>query len=263
MPVIDTHVHVLDPRRFPYPKRTLGYRPGPSETGTADALIAVMDAHGVDHAVLVQASVYGYDNDAILDALARAPDRFRAVVMAPDDPVALTRLARVPGVCAVRLNLTDFGGHDDHERVVDMARATIDAGLCVQVQAGPERLLGMLDRLGDGPVIIDHLGRPDLGAGTRDLDRIAALAGRAQTWLKVSGGFRLSGGGDWRQTATELKRLTEAFGPDRLLWGSDWPFINTNADRPSYAETLDWGRAAIAEPAASHRAAARLFGWMP
>lgn len=261
--MIDAQVHLLDPARFPYPEPTQGHRPSAEETATVGDLLAVLDAHGVDRAVLVQASVYGFDNRAILDALARAPERFRAVVMAPNDPIVLQQLGQTPGVCGVRLNLTHFAGHGDHRQVVETARMAADAGLCVQLQADPERLLTTIDALGDMPVIIDHLGRPDPAEDSGDLERLAALAGRRQTWLKVSGGFRLDMPGDWRKNTERLRRLTNAFGAEQLLWGSDWPFINIKGKRPRYKETLDWGRALITDMAASQAAAARLFGWAP
>lgn len=225
-------------------------------------LLAVMDAHDINRAVLVQASVYGYDNDAILDALASAPDRFRAVVMAPNDPAILDGLARTPGVCGVRLNLTDFNAHGDQQNVIETACAIADAGLCIQIQARPDDALAVVNALGDTSVIIDHFGRPDLEA-PRDIKRLKTLADRPNTWLKVSGAFRLNMVGDWRTGAELLRPLTGAFGADRLLWGSDWPFINTKDRRPHYRETLDLGRALITDIAASQMAAARLFGWAP
>ncbi len=261
--MIDTQVHILDPARFPYPASTLGYRPSAEETATVDDLLEVMDAHGIERAVLVQASVYGYDNSAILDTLARWPDRFRAVVMAPDDTETLSRLVQTPGVRGVRLNLTDFSEHRDSEQVVKTARKVADAGLYIQIQADPRSLCALLDALGDAPVIIDHLGRPDTSASSTDIDTIATLAARPQTWLKVSGGFRLRMIGDWRRNTARLQRLKDAFGADRLLWGSDWPFINVQGDRPRYQEMLDWGLAMIDDPVASELAAARIFGWTP
>ena len=262
---LDTQVHLLDPSAHPYPPDTTGYRPGADETGTLADFAAVMDAHGVERAVLVQASTYALDNAAILAAARRHPDRFRCVVAAAD-PDAVTGLAAHAAVRGVRLNLTDdrglIGRGVEHARAI--ASAAFAAGLLVQVQAVPPTLTALLEALPQGPVVIDHMGRPDLSPGSSEPDAVAALAARPQTWLKVSGLFRLRAGdrpaqhpeGDER-----LRRLVNAFRPHRLLWGSDWPFINLGGPRPSYADTLRDGHALLGPKTDPNAAAARLFGW--
>ena len=83
---IDTHAHIIDPARFPLGTGP-GYKPGPHETGTAEEYCAVLDAHHVRHALLVQPSGYGYDNSATLDAMERFPGRFKAIaVVDPETP---------------------------------------------------------------------------------------------------------------------------------------------------------------------------------
>src|SRR6516162_361589 len=82
--IIDTHAHIIDPARFPFADGP-GYKPLPHEVGTAEAYCAVLDAHGVAHAVLVQPSGYGYDNRAALEAMARYPGRFKTIAVL--DPI--------------------------------------------------------------------------------------------------------------------------------------------------------------------------------
>ena len=77
-PGVDTHVHVFDPNRFPYPDGP-GYRPLPHESGTADDLAQILADGGLTHAVIVQPSGYGTDNAAVLDAIARSGGRHRGV----------------------------------------------------------------------------------------------------------------------------------------------------------------------------------------
>src|SRR4051812_37967324 len=103
--IVDCHAHVIDPARFPFPDGP-GYRPRPDEAGPCEAYLEVLDRHGVAKALLVQPSGYGYDNAAMLDALARAPGRFRAIVMvdpATDDAALATLDAA--GAVGVRFNL--------------------------------------------------------------------------------------------------------------------------------------------------------------
>ena len=66
--IVDCHAHIIDPARFPF-TGTKGYQPHPDERGTREECCAVLDRHGVSHAVLVQLSGYGTNNGAILDAV--------------------------------------------------------------------------------------------------------------------------------------------------------------------------------------------------
>ena len=93
--IIDTHAHIIDPARFPLADGP-GYKPLPHETGTSEEYCAVLDAHGVAQALLVQPSGYGYDNSALLDAMARHPGRFKAIaVIDPETPESeLAKLRR-------------------------------------------------------------------------------------------------------------------------------------------------------------------------
>jgi predicted TIM-barrel fold metal-dependent hydrolase len=70
--VVDTHVHVIDPVRFPLPVGGGGYIPHPDEAGTAEELAVLSDGFGITHQVIVQPSGAGTDNRATLDAVARA-----------------------------------------------------------------------------------------------------------------------------------------------------------------------------------------------
>ncbi len=255
--MIDTQVHIIDPVRFPFPAGSQGYVPTPDETGTAEALLATFDANGFNHGVLVQASVYGPDNSAILSAVETAPDRLRAVVMT--HATGLSDAAANPSIVGVRLNLTDFAGHGDVQAQCGFAGQVLEAGLVLQVQAHPEALTVLLTGLPDGPVILDHFGRPDLTRNA-DLDAIRRLADRDGCYLKVSGAFRIAGVDTPPASDARLAGLIDAFGPDRVIWGSDWPFLNIAGPRPDFATCLATGHALVdMERAATN--ARRLFGW--
>ncbi|HEX7199033.1 MAG TPA: amidohydrolase family protein, partial [Dongiaceae bacterium] len=103
----DCHLHIIDPARFAFVPGA-GYTPRPDETGTREALDAVLDAHGIAHALLVQPSGYGFDNSAMLDAMAARPGRFRAiaVISGEESDQTLESLAE-RGVVGVRFNLVN------------------------------------------------------------------------------------------------------------------------------------------------------------
>ncbi|MBV9522637.1 MAG: amidohydrolase family protein, partial [Alphaproteobacteria bacterium] len=106
--IIDTHAHIIDPARFPFSAGP-GYKPRADETGTGEDFCAVLDAHGVAHALLVQPSGYGYDNSAMLDALARNPGRFKAIaVVDPQTPERDLEALAVRGAVGVRFNLVSY-----------------------------------------------------------------------------------------------------------------------------------------------------------
>ena len=251
--LIDTQLHLIDQVRFPMSRQSGGYLPGPEVQADHARLIAVLDRHDVAKGVLVQPSGYGSDNTALFEALEEGGERFRAVVMCAQGAVPELVSA---GAKAVRLNMTDFAGHDP-KRAAELGKAVLERGLALQVQAGPEPLEQLLDRLPDGSVIIDHLGRPDPHNDT-SLARVAAMAQRPETWLKVSGGFRIED--DWRRPTSGLRDLVARWPSDRVIWGSDWPFLNCGGQVPRYGETLAWGRKLTDLDIAS-RNAAQLFGW--
>ena len=248
--LIDTQLHLVDPVRFPFETTGAGYRPTDAETGDLDTLLSTLDTHGVGRGVLVQPSGYGTDNAAIFDALTRAGDRLRGIVMQKS-----VKAPAQAGVMGVRLNLTDYA-HHDLRSAISMGSAVLRGGMILQVQARPSDLAALVRLLPAGPVILDHLGRPDPGRA-EDIATISALAERSETWLKVSGGFRL--GTAWRVPPASLLSLVAAWPPERIIWGSDWPFLNAD-DRPTYGEVMEWA-AALTDLEAASANAARLFGW--
>ncbi|MBJ3774216.1 amidohydrolase family protein [Acuticoccus mangrovi] len=253
--MIDTHLHILDPARFPYPLASKGYVPAPHESATAADVLAVLAAHGVERAIAVQPTVYGTDNTALLAEVDRRPTRFRAVVMA--EPGDVARLCRRPGVAGLRLNLADFRGQAA-ESAAAAGRIALREGKVVILQARPDALPALVDALGDGPVVLDHLGRVDLTV-PGGADEVKALAARPETYLKVSAPFRVAGAIAGGAPSPSLTDLVAAFPPARRLWGSDYPFINAGT-RPTYAEVVAFGRAVLDMDVAT-RTAARLFGF--
>lgn len=239
--IIDCHAHVIDPARFPYADGP-GYRPLPHETGTREAFAAVLDAHGAKHALLVQPSCYGTDNSAMLDAVARAPGRFKAIaVVAPDtSDKALAALAD-RGVVGVRFNLVSYDrgalAKAAAAGLLDRLKAT---GLSAQIYAHdaqwPE-LLPVLSTYGVR-VIVDHFGVRDISTGVTapGFQAVLDLGRRGNAAVKLSGPFRLAPPpGGYGAIDAFAESLLSAFGIERCVWGSDWPFLDVSAPI-SYAD---------------------------
>jgi predicted TIM-barrel fold metal-dependent hydrolase len=194
--VVDCHVHVFDPQRFPYRPDTF-YAPAGQELGTPARLRTVLDAHGVEHALLVGPnSGYGEDNRCLLDTLAAAAGRYRGMaVVANSTPRAELAELRAAGVLGVTVNAALLGvGYyaDAGGLLADLAALDMIADVQV-VDDQLVELAPLLERSGVR-VHVDHCGRPDPGAGLgaagfRELLRWGASA---RAVVKLSGCVKVS-----------------------------------------------------------------------
>ena len=228
---IDCHAHVVDPARFAFVDGA-GYRPQPHETGTREAFAAVLDAHGVAQALLVQPSCYGTDNAAMLDAIARSPGRFKGIaVVAPD--IGERDLAALGdgGMVGVRFNLVNY---DRHAVARAAAGGLLDRlrerAWFVQIFALDEQWpeLGALLHRSKVKVLIDHFGVRDTaaGVGSPGFRSVLELGRSGLAAVKLSAPFRLvSRPGAYGEVEPFAAALLGAFGVDCCVWGSDWPFL--------------------------------------
>jgi predicted TIM-barrel fold metal-dependent hydrolase len=238
--LIDCHVHVFDPRRFPYRPDTF-YAPEGQELGTPDRLRTVLDAHGVEHALLVGPnSGYGEDNRLLLDTLEKGAGRYRGMAVV-ENAVTRAQLAELKdaGVVGVTVNAALLGvDHYDARLLADLA--ALDMVADIQVVDDQLLHLGPLLERAGVRVVVDHCGRPDPGAGLdapgfRELLRWGR-EGRAT--VKLSGCVKVSREPyPHRDILPYLHALVGEFGPDRCVWGSDWPFLRM-PERVDYGPLL-------------------------
>ena len=240
--VVDCHVHVFDPARFPYRPDT-HYAPSGQELGTPARLRGVLDWHGVGHALLVGPnSGYGEDNRCLLDALAASQGRHRGMaVVLNDTPRAELADLRAAGVLGVTLNAALLGV----EYYADAGRLLSDLAaldMIADVQVAGDQLLALsplLERSGVR-VLFDHCGRPDpvhgvTAPGFRELLRWGA-SGRAV--VKLSGCVKVSHEPyPHADLLPFIRALVAEFGPDHCVWGSDWPFLRM-PERVDYGPLL-------------------------
>jgi predicted TIM-barrel fold metal-dependent hydrolase len=225
----DAHCHVFGPAsRFPYAENRR-YTP---PDAPAEKLAALHRHLGISRAVLVQASVHGTDNRAMLDAIGRDPENLRGVAMVDasisDDELALLDAG---GVRAVRYNFVrHLGGAPDYAVIREMARRIAPFGwhlvlhLDAQDLVEHEAFLRALEL----PYVIDHMGRVVASEGIAQppFQRLLALMRVSQAWAKVSGAERVSSTlGDFADAIAFARELI-ACAPDRVLWGTDWPHPN-------------------------------------
>jgi Predicted metal-dependent hydrolase of the TIM-barrel fold len=236
----DTHVHAIGPaERFPL-AADRSYTPAQVPI---EAYVALMDRLGIACAVLVQPSIYGTDNRAMVDALQRYPQRFRGIaVMADDVSDDELRALHAAGVRGVRANLLNRGGIS-FAQARALAPRLARLGWHLQLQIDASTFDGF-DAIGALPVhvVIDHLGFMPAAKGTHDpgFRRLLKLLEAKRCWVKLSAPYRLAAWQrDGYEGVTPLARALVAANPQRLLWGSDWPHTDLRDGMPNDGDLLN------------------------
>jgi predicted TIM-barrel fold metal-dependent hydrolase len=233
----DCHIHVLGPpSRYPWAE-TRSFTP---PNASLAAYLRTADAVGLQRVVLVQPSVYGTDNRALLDALRELGPRGRGVVViGADTPDGSLRDMAALGVCGVRLNLAVARLKDP-----DLAREEIDVlmrrieplGWHLQIASSISTIaaLGEYLRTLPVPLVIDHMGLPrtDEGLDQPGCQVVLDLVRGKRAWVKLSGHKLFSRHPVFDDTLPFGKALAAA-APDRIVWASDWPHIGVPRERPA------------------------------
>lgn len=231
---IDTHCHVLDPQGFAYGD-DVAYRPAGQETGSADYFGQVLDAYGVQHALLVGPnSGYGTDNRCLLAAIAASPARFKGIaVVANDAPAGYLQALKSQGIVGIAFNYA-LHGLDYYADTAPLMARLADLGMFVQVQFELAQMHALKTRLLDSgaQLLVDHCGRPDVSAGLEG-DGFAAvlqLAASGRATVKLSGFAKYSARPfPFDDTLPYVQALLAAYGPDHCIWASDWPFLKASS----------------------------------
>jgi predicted TIM-barrel fold metal-dependent hydrolase len=254
------HVWADDARRFPFAHP---YEPGfkpPRLAATVEMLLKEMDASGVSHCVLVQVIYHGWDNRYLAHCLQAHPRRFRGQgLIDPTDPKAAGKLefwVKTHGLSGMRFSPIYYRGKDAwlNARSSDALWQKAEElkaifNFFIATEQLP-RLEDMLRRFPKVRVVIDHLARIDLKASDPlpEFKKLLALARLPNVWAKVSELSVLSPSGKYpyKDTFEWVKRLYEAFGPDRLMWGTGFPgATRAQAGRPTLKQELDLVRTEI------------------
>lgn len=243
LPAADCHIHIIDHAGFPFPGDR-GYTPCREESGTFEELSVCWGEHGITHGVAVQPSGYGYDNAAMLDALARSGGCLKGIAMVPVDisRAEMRRLADA-GVVGVRFNLTDFdsGGlsHKGVRRLLAMLME-VDWFVEVQCRAADFPLTASLFAETGVRLLIDHLGLPEPSHNVNEpgFRAILRMADTGRAAVKLSGAIRSSREPyPFRDLDPFVRALLAAYTPENCIWGSDWPFIKLT-EKPDYRQAL-------------------------
>lgn len=208
----DCHFHVFPAGVVP----VAGARYAPGYGASLEQWGLGARSHGVGRGVLVQPSFLGCDNGFLLEMLRGAPDLLRGVaVVAPDIDAAELQAMDALGVRGIRLNLvgTDHRIPPGSDRLFPLLHAL---GWHVELHTEPGRLPDVLRQLpSDLTLVLDHFGKPAHAAEPEQIARHRA----DRLFVKLSAPYRLAG----LKPQELARRWGDLLGPQRLLWGSDWP----------------------------------------
>ena len=239
---VDAHCHVFGPMaQFPFSAKAK-YLP---EDADAAALFALRDHLGFARNVIVQASCHGTDNAATLHAIAQGGGMARGVAVvdpaiSPEDLAALHE----GGIRGVRFNFLKRLVDDAPKDKFLALAARLPAGWHVVIYFEADILEEMRDFIAaiPVPVVIDHMGRPDVSQGPDGPDMRAfrsLLESRDDIWFKATCPDRLDpSGAPWNDFAAAVRPLVEDY-PDRVLWGTDWPHPNMQDAIPDDGHLVD------------------------
>lgn len=237
MQVIDTHAHFWDVHTLSYPWIEAG-SPFDRSFHLEDYQRA---SEGLPIARMVFVECDAHARCSIAEAewvvgLAARDQRIQAMVprvslLEPDAIRILDHMTAIPLVRGIRDNIqghdTGFALSDDFVRgVTEVHRRGLHFELCLKADQLGETI-ELVRRCTDGRFVLDHCAKPDIKAGVRDPWRseIREMASLPNVVCKISG---LVTEADWEHWRAEdvlwyARTAAEAFGPDRILFGSDWP----------------------------------------
>ncbi|HEV7256677.1 MAG TPA: amidohydrolase family protein [Bosea sp. (in: a-proteobacteria)] len=270
-PRIDAHQHFWQIARGDYGWLTPALGPIHRDFGPAD-LAPLLARHGIESTILVQAAPTEAETRFLLGIAAKT--RFVAGVVgwadfnAPDIARRIAALAVDPLLVALRPMVQDIEDENWLARpeLAPAFEAMIARGLVFDALLKPEHIpaaLSMLARHPTLPVVIDHAAKPDLskpdlvpGDLSAWREGIAALAAHPNTLCKLSG-LVTEAASDWTIETLRpvVEHLLATFGPERLIFGSDWPVVTLRAE---YSRWHDTATALLAGCSAAERDA--IFG---
>lgn len=242
----DCHSHIFGPyERFALATER-SYTP---PQAPLEAYLAMLDRVGLAHGVLVHPSAYELDHSALLDALERTGTRLRGTAVA-SAAITDTELATMHrrGVRALRfVDATGpggqrFAGAVGLDEFPALAPRLKDLGWHAQLWVGCDTVVAAAPRLLTAgiPLVLDHMARFDVARGVQDaaFQSLLGLVAEGGIWVKMTparNSKRFPGYEDVRPFHDALARAN----PERLIWGSDWPYLRMGDATPDAGHLLD------------------------
>jgi L-fuconolactonase len=240
--IIDPHVHVWkhDPA-FPFAQ---GANP-PARDAAPETLLEHMKANGVARTVIIQVIHYRYDNSYLASVLKQYGHVFKGVArvdpLNPEAPDHLSQLTE-QGFRGVRLSPAGNATGDwFHGPLMPplwkrCEQLKVPMTVLAPITRMPEVGL-LLEKLPDLTVVIDHMADCPVDQPA-ELEKLIALQRFPKVFVKISHTWSLSKQPyPWLDAQEHVKRLHQAFGPERLMWSTDWPIVE-NTPAATYERAL-------------------------
>ena len=271
--IVDTHAHIYSPDESAYPVIEKPYRP-PAGTGTPERLREEMRKAGVDRVMMVQTTTfYGWDNTFVRDTAAQSGEWAVGVcTLNPDDPHSpdvLYALVQRANAKALRTYASGPERAYDTRGNRRLYAAARECGIVINALLSLKQADGLARMLAEHPdvtVVLDHCLALD---AKRDFDatvaKVIELARYPNLNAKLT--FLPTGSAEeypFRDMHPATRRFIDAYGPERCIWGSDFP-TELWCPRTTYEGHLDLfrthlGLAAAEQSAILGETATRLYG---
>lgn len=225
----DCHAHVFGPiHRYPYYPRRI-YTPPDAPPSAYWHMLGML---GVERAVLVQPSVYGTDNRAMLEAMAGEKKRMRGVAVVEESitDAELERMHEV-GVRGIRFNIVDVKPEEKGKLPIAVVRKMAGRikplGWHLQFLMHVDEFPQLDREFGELPVdvVIDHFGYMNTAKGLEHpgFQALLRIMKGGRCWVKFTGAYRISREEMPYNDVTPYARALVAAAPERIVWGTDWP----------------------------------------
>ena len=241
---VDCHAHVCGPdNQFPYANERI-YTPPDATLEQYELLLNML---GVDRAVLVQPSVYGTDNRAMLAALSSNPNKFRGVAVINsninDTELETTHQAGVRGIRCNVVDVVDKSAGLPMTELTALAKRIQPFGWHLELLAHVNEYPDLANLFADFPVdlVFGHFGYSHAKHGVNDkgFQGLLQLLREEKAWVKMTGPYRICDGdfpyADMRPFNDEVIKANSK----RLVWGSDWPHVMVKKQMPHDADLCD------------------------
>ena len=260
---IDSHQHFWNPARGDHDWMPKG-NPVLDRVYRPTDLAGILQGHGIDGTVLVQAAATVNETEYML-GLADATDFVKGVVgwvdfENPSDAKVLERLRHHPKFKGVRPMIQDIPDDDWMLRAdVQWGYAALaDLGLTFDALGFPRHLANFLTILKRYPTlrtVIDHCMKPQIRDHSAQIftfwaEGMARLAGETGACVKFSA-LITEANPDWTVAALRpyVDHILAVFGPERIMWGSDWPVCRLRAEYDGWHAAAHQLTAHLPQPA--------------
>jgi|ERR1700678_3976726 2-pyrone-4,6-dicarboxylate lactonase len=257
----DTHAHVFGPYDiFPFVTAP-SYAP---PLAPFELYSAMQDRIGISRGILVQPAPYGSDNRALTDALLRGAGKLRGIAVA-DSSVSNAELIALDraGIRGLRFNeMIDSGtgsrfkGSVGITHLPKLAPRMKELGWHAQIWAQPDDVPSLAREVtGLGlEVVFEHMGGIRADSGTCDprFQDIVKLLADERIWVKLSLCRSSESFPNYEDLRPFHDSLIEA-NPNRVLWGSDWPFVRMTDTAPDVGHLFDLFEQWVNDDSVEHR----------